>query len=518
MAPQVGIDPPTETTHLLSRATTPSTAESSPSRFASLRPAISPAVSHLRTHGFRSFGENNGDSLDTADDAERAAYDLIVLLQLYIQTTRLATDGQDIWDEWAAGLNREDERKQIQQLIGTIWDQFISTARSSEELEVCLWTAFPLEKGGSRYVRVVDMVQDHQAPPFLLSHGLVTASLMRTWHSGLAVYPPDSTASHLRRVLERAVTPRILHALDLIVQFLYLGLLANYVLYPPSRPVVTVDNASVDTREILLLIYAMSNVLGLLNYILPCLLVALAFLSSLPASPVPGDGAYSTLLIGLFLHIILLHLPRAPNPCLLSPGTILPLSTLFFHEFSWTLYPAMLFFTPAFLVSLYLLTLSLVADSPVIPPSPGPSITAYLMVAPMEVREAFLALVVTILILMVFSACLLVLFSSSMRTSTNKWDHYSPSVGNKARRIFLAAIIRYVSPHYFPPPFNLLPVIFLYIPAGVLHLYGKRGLRAVRVIEAVFWWPTVGTCALVIAGCGLLVSSLSHLLDPARRA
>jgi hypothetical protein len=321
-------------------------------------------------------------------------------------------------------------------------------------------------------------------------------------------------------------TTRRLHTLDLITQLLYLGILAHYVLYPPSRPIHADEDSDVDARGIILLIYAIANVVGMSNYLLPSVLVALAFLVSLPASPVPGDGAFGTVLTGFLLHIVLLHIPRAPTPSFFAPEAILPLATLLFYEFQQTLYPAILFFSPALLVGLYLLSLSLLEDNPIISPPPHvpvPTATANVqasvvrvIAAPMESREAILALLVTILVLLVFSACLLVLFSASLRISstksTSKWDRYTLAVGNKARRLFILAIVRYSSPHFFPAPFNLPPLIFVYLPMGLLRLYSKRELRFARWVETVFWWGTVGACALALAGLGWFLTSVPLML------
>lgn len=277
----------------------------------------------------------------------------------------------------------------------------------------------------------------------------------------------------------------------MLLQLGYLAILVHYITRPPSRPIINASSR-VGAREILLIIYAVASLCRRwTSYAIPYLLVLSAFLSSLPSFPSSGDTSYILLLVALVLHILLLHLPRPPSPNFFVNAHIsLPLSTLLWYEFTRTVCSALVFYFPAFLLSCYLVSLSL-ADS--IPHFPR---IQNLIAAPIETRQAFAVLWAIVVYLICVSIGLLVLFSASLLSLSNRpsnpWDRFSRPVGLQARRIFIFTVAMYNTPYFFPPPFNLIQLIFIRLPVIALHLAGQKEPLFMRVVESMLWRCTVG--------------------------
>jgi hypothetical protein len=306
---------------------------------------------------------------------------------------------------------------------------------------------------------------------------------------------------------------RIVHAVDILLQLVYLALLSDYAIHPPERPIITSSTNLVGAREVLLVIYSIASLLRPPTLLLvPFAFVAGAFLFTLPSAPFPGDTSYSILLGALLLHVLLLHRPRTPSPIfLLSPEVTLPFATLLSHELSRTVYPCILFFLPATILASFFLSIALEDSIPHFP-------TALTLVepAPMEIRAAFSILWVILLLLMIFSTVLLVLFSGSSISSrqVGSWDRYSVAIGIRSRRIFAAAVATYSVPYYFPPPFNLSQILFVCIPQFLMQSFGWRVSPVTVQIERILWYLTTGPLAFVMAACLFLsiysVSSVIH--------
>ena len=294
---------------------------------------------------------------------------------------------------------------------------------------------------------------------------------------------------------------RILHAVDTLSQLGFLALQVHYILNPPARPLIVEVSRLVGAREILLIIYSAALLCqSWTSYAVPCAMVFSSFLFSLPSVPFPGDGAFTILLVALPLHVLLLHLPRPPSPnFLFSPSVFLPLSTLLWHEFTRTLYPILLFYLPAFLVSSFLLSQAL-ADS-----IPQFFVIQTLIAAPMEIRGAFVVMWAVIVLLIVSSTVLLVLFSASLLSSPQRpssaWDRYSQPIGLQARRTYLTTVTIFSEPYYFPAPFNLLQLVFLQLPGVLLRLTGDQELLILRPVQAALWRCTVGLITFIPGTC-----------------
>ncbi len=229
----------------------------------------------------------------------------------------------------------------------------------------------------------------------------------------------------------------------------------------------------------------------------PFAFVAGAFLFTLPSAPFPGDTSYSFLLGALLLHVLLLHIPRTPSPIFLfSPEATLPFATVLWHEFTRTIYPCLLFFLPATILASFFLSTALV-DS--IPHFLG--VFTLLEPAPMETRIAFSVLWIILMLFMMISAALLVLFNASFLSASSQpacsWDRYSVAVGLRSRRTFVAAVAAYSEPYYFPPPFNILQILFVRLPRLLLRLFGWEESPVTERIEGVLWYLTTGPLAFL---------------------
>lgn len=257
------------------------------------------------------------------------------------------------------------------------------------------------------------------------------------------------------------------------------------------------------------MIYSAASLLRSPTFLVaPFVLVAGAFFFSLPHNPLPGDTSYSILLCALFLHVLLLHLPRTPSPnFLVSPEVTLPLATLLWHEFTRTLYPGVLFYLPATLLASFFLSVALEDSIPHFL-----TLSTFAGLAPMEARVTFTLLWGTLVFFMIVSSVLLVLFSASLLPISSQqvcpWDRYSVVVGLRSRRIFATAVTAYSVPYYFPPPFNLLQILFVHIPRRLLRLFGRKENLVVERVEGTLWHLTTGLLAFAVAGCWLWTASL----------
>jgi hypothetical protein len=293
---------------------------------------------------------------------------------------------------------------------------------------------------------------------------------------------------------------RIVHAVDILLQLGYLALLSDYTLRPPERPAITSSHSLIGAREVLLMIYSVASLLRPPTFLIaPFAFVAGAFLFTLPSAPFPGDTSYSFLLGALLLHVLLLHLPRTPSPIfLLSPEVTLPLATVLWHEFTRTLYPCFLFFLPATILASFFLSIALEDSIPHFP-----TVLTLLEPAPMEIRIAFSVLWIILMLFMMISAILLVLFNASFLSTSFQqvwsWDRYSVAVGLRSRRTFVTAVAAYSVPRYFPPPFNLLQILFVHLPRLLLQLFGWKEVPVTEQIEAVLWYLTTGPLTCVVA-------------------
>jgi hypothetical protein len=141
---------PTETTPLVNhRATVQS--QLTPSSL----PCLSPAINHVRLHGLQSLDEHPSLFLaPSASQAGQVSFKLLVLLQLHLLAKApVASVGKDIWEQWSKERASLVDAQELQHRAVHIWEVFLHVSRSTQEIEECLWTPFPLEEGKSPSVR-----------------------------------------------------------------------------------------------------------------------------------------------------------------------------------------------------------------------------------------------------------------------------------------------------------------------------------------------------------------------------
>ncbi|KII93475.1 hypothetical protein PLICRDRAFT_99653 [Plicaturopsis crispa FD-325 SS-3] len=349
---------------------------------------------------------------------------------------------------------------------------------------------------------VVDLLGHPDVPESLISHPVVYASLIHTWKNGRLLHSSEST-SISERVLRRydaVCSPRVLHSLELVIQLVYTGTLAHYVLYPPARPIITNGLTSNSPREILIIIYSFTLVMQRWSVsTIPFLLVLVSFLVCLPFSPFPEDNSFGALLLALALLILQFHLPHPPSPLFLfSLDRTLPLSTLLHQGLSATLAPVLGFFLPVVIATFFLLSISL--RDLIVPVTQALTVD----VAPMETRTALLTMLAVEALLSLW--CLFILaaaFASLLPGSrpSNAWDRYSTSIGLDARRAFVRALALYGDGCYFPPPFNVVRLVFISLPSTFLHVAGSP--RPLDAAKKLAWRIIVGPFAFLAAGIWL---------------
>ncbi len=307
-----------------------------------------------------------------------------------------------------------------------------------------------------------------------------------------------------------------MHAVDILLQLSYLALLSDYILRPPEHPVVTTNRDLIGAREVLLMVYSIASLLRPpMLPAAPFAFVAGAFIFTIPSTPFPGDTSYSFLLGALLLHVLLLHLPQTPSPIFLfSPEVTLPLAAVLWHEFTRTIYPCLLFFLPATTLASLFLSTALEDSIPQFP-----RVLTLLEPAPMENRIAFSLLWITLVLFMMISATLLVIFNASFLSTSFQpvcsWDRYSVAVGLRSRRTFVTAVAAYSEPYYFPPPFNLLQILFVHIPRLLLRLFGWKESPATEQMEGVLWYLTTWPLTfVVVAVCWPWTGFLPYISFP----
>jgi hypothetical protein len=219
--------PATESTPLILRRSTVHTRLHSHSL-----PPLTPVVNRIRLHGIRTMDEDPSlfPPSHSVSLSQQIAFKMIVLSQLYILANTPSMGVRtDVWEQWsgerAASLDAED----LQRRIIHVWEEFLEVSRSTQDIEDCLWSLFPLEGDKFHTVRgmflisctrrashfpsflpisVIDILKDPDAPHALVSHRLITLSLSHTWTCGRAVTP---ASSFFRRSLQRfrsVATPR----------------------------------------------------------------------------------------------------------------------------------------------------------------------------------------------------------------------------------------------------------------------------------------------------------------------
>ncbi|KAL4069508.1 RNI-like protein [Scleroderma citrinum] len=407
------------------------------------KPAILPAVSRLKENGAVEFNSPLSEQQQTA---------FLILVHLYwyqslFTSTASAEDIRTVWASARASINTANE---IETRLLEIWTTYLDIFPSLSDVQSLLWSEFPLEHNSTRCAKVVDCLYSKHVPPTFLVHPVVQATMMATWKAGLRYY--DRQRHHIWRRFDALTSPRY------------------------------------TTREIFMMAMAVTSLfapwtLHSLSYIQ----VFLSFALTLPAEPLPGGLAFTSLHIALMVHVVSIHLPYpASIVYLLYPSISLPISTLLVQCANWVFLPLTVLFLPALLFASYLLSASL-ADTPwyhssVINP------------VPVDTRTSFFLLFLLVVFTLLFSAAAsLSTADMSFATSAEPWDRYTPPVGQLARKAFYRAVVRYTG-HVFVPPFNAL-LLLVVIPSFLRFLLGYPRTQMMKEVQ-IFMWRLTATISL----------------------
>lgn len=289
------------------------------------------------------------------------------------------------------------------------------------------------------------------------------------------------------------------HLVELTIYLSYIAILAHYALSPSDKP-LEAEYSHLSIRAILLMVYAFTRLCQPWTLFTgPFLLVLIAFLAALPFAPSAEDISYGVILLALSLHILQLQLPYPPGPLHLFPADqALPVAILIWHGVSRVFLPVVIFFLPALVLALFLLSTSL-SDTLF-----QPFVLLTLVPSPMEARTVFLVLLALLFILLLCSLFVLALVYPSVTfgpSVVSTWDRYSRSIGIEARRNFARTVVLYSTPYKFVPPFNVLELTLLLLPATVLRFVSQKHkdfwLAGPR---RTLWRAVVGPFGLLFAG------------------
>lgn len=276
----------------------------------------------------------------------------------------------------------------------------------------------------------------------------------------------------------------------------YLFLLINYSLNPPTRPHIYSWN-DIGIREHLIIIFALSSFKPAWSFITTSsILVVLAFASSLPSAPYPGDPGFSLLLVGLILLAVHLHRTQSPNSSfLLRPDCSIPVSIFLNRGFRQLIIPAATFYLPSALITFYLLSDSLDNLLPSLAKPVSLFSTSMMSPAPIATRSMlFFAFLVIILLWVISSLISILAFPSQLFSQpdhSSPWDRYSPTVGQASRRLFFDVILSNSGRYSFPPPFNLAQLLVVRFPLFFARILGFP-LPWLQRAEQHLWRFTVG--------------------------
>lgn len=292
---------------------------------------------------------------------------------------------------------------------------------------------------------------------------------------------------------------RVLQVLDGLAEILLLAVIAHYLLYPPTMPVLSDDLRQYGSREYTIIIFAVAMLARPWTIkMLSPLLVVLAFLLSMPSWP-----SFSTMQLAFATQLISIHLPSPSSPFLFIPPRLsLPLMVLIKRSIFLIFTPIVLFYLPAILLAAILLSLSLADTSLNLNP-----ILDYSTTSPMGSRITFITLfgilaLLLLLALVTGAAALPSLCKADLPSTSyeSTWDAYGPRIGLCAREEFVRTLVWYSTPCYFPPPFNILQIFISGGPSALWILAGyQQPHKGLHTLEKFVWRVTVGPLVTLVA-------------------
>ncbi|TFK40980.1 hypothetical protein BDQ12DRAFT_678687 [Crucibulum laeve] len=433
--------------------------------------------------------------LSTADTAVDLSFHLVVLLHLRRQKLHAKPTKHNVYLDWTQRKAQNKDASVLEERICQMWARYLDEYHLVHELNTIIWTPFPVDEQKKVELRVIDFLKDGEAPSDIISHPLIVSIFSNAWRNGNAT---SSLRPEWVQKYDGNCTPRAVHFVELLSMFLYLALLAHYILQPPKRPHINLHTLEeIGFRESLLVLYALSFLLRPLSvFSAGPLLVLLAFVTCLPYAPYPGDSAFTCLLWALPLHIFQIHLPYTPSVLFLfSPERILPF-VIFLFRLLLDLTPAFAFFIPGFTLCSFLLSYSL-GDTPLLIFTGIRNLSDFQSnpnAAPMETRTTLF--IILLVILLFFSISVFLLATSPIHgEKTSGWDRYSLSIGQSGRQTFFCAVDAYSALYMFPAPFNVLSFFAIRIPLFMAQLF-SLDIYNIRRGEIFLWRATVGPVML----------------------
>ncbi|KAK2461773.1 hypothetical protein APHAL10511_006236 [Amanita phalloides] len=435
--------------------------------------AVKPAAQTLRDHGLQSIFIQDICPAFTVDDPRKLAFAFSVLLYLRETIQRDRYVNKEPYERWSQEQTKNTDIVTIEETIKELWDLFLDSPRDFQTIEKVLWYTFPIEEQKAKTLRVVNFLTSFEAPEGLVGHPVTAWSLGRVWRKGRTIHVPSTNRSLVERY-DACLTPRVIHLLDVISDFAYLALLIYTLNNPPMMP------QAFTVQEIILLIFSAGGLFRFRSaHKLSYGLTVLAFISSIAASPRPGQTSFLLLTLSMGVHVVELHLAKYPSPVYLLPADMcLPLAVYLQRKLAQGLIPVVLYLSPVFLFSAYLLSLS-VADT-------FSWLTGHglFIPAPMETRVAYLIFAVLVAIFAVTCGSILTCLESR-DPAANRWDRYSSSAGHEARTSWFRTIVVYSNPNLYPSPLSFLHIL--------------PSLDVVKRAEKLICRVVVGPFALVVS-------------------
>ncbi|THU94832.1 hypothetical protein K435DRAFT_966690 [Dendrothele bispora CBS 962.96] len=278
-------------------------------------PTISSAVVQIATLELDAFDELHSSDIIRPPElinhrTLQVAYSLVVLLSFRAKSRK---DGMQSfnnpWDRWKAEKDAKTIVNSIDSSIQRVWTSFLDGYCKPQDIDNVLWTPFRVEDGGEKYLRVVDfLTHPSQASSEFLAHRLVYFSFLNYWKNG---FSKDFSRSrnYLRDRYDALCTPKVLHAIELIVQILFLILLVSYTLHPPNRAVIYAETLEyIGWGEAILVFLSLALSLRKPSFFnTPFYLSFLAFLFFLPSVPSPENLSFVIVVgsISFFVSIAL---------------------------------------------------------------------------------------------------------------------------------------------------------------------------------------------------------------------
>ncbi|KAL5533676.1 hypothetical protein ACEPAG_136 [Sanghuangporus baumii] len=418
--------------------------------------------------------------VDALEKSPSTVLTLKLLLCLRYLSGVYFQQGRDSWVD-----SRSAEQDVIDVAV-RCWTDLQRIAWSQAALDEALWTEFPLKDGKGAGVFLIEAIladQAHHLPSIQLDDR-IALSLLRTWKNGRLRIVYDGRESILLRRAESFATPRVLHLIDLTTNLAYLVILAHYLMRP--MPLYPSDPPRIDYHFYCIVIYSACRILrdswssathGTF------ILTLVTLLSALPYMPRRQENSFNVLLFCFFMHVVQLLLPFSPSISLLAPRSVTYTVALMLRNlFAVVLIPALTFFIPIIFALLLILVASLNE--------------IFMRVTGLATFDLFLFTAWCSGLLFTCLTAYMTLSTSSLAPAKfhhpdvpASWNSYGPNVGISLRHRFCRLVSAYSRPHFFPAPFNLIPVVLVYLPRGILFIFRDKYLRArlKTTVEPVVW-------------------------------